>query len=120
VDERARFEHPAPEDRIRGPANHRIGDLLVVKNGPPATRAPHDVDSIAGAGLEVDVVERLHATEAEARRCKSIQTDRAGDVATSACVEQRQVATHVLLTGRGLVDDQPEPLSGDGSHALRH
>ena len=98
VDARARFEHPAAEDRIRRSAHHRVGDLLVVEHGAATARTAHHVDAVSSAGLEIHVVDRLHPTETQTRRVETVETHRARDLAASAGVEQRQVATHVLLT----------------------
>src|SRR6202043_1130400 len=77
VDARAGFENAAAEDGIGRSADHRIRHLLVVEDPSAATRAAHDIDAVPSAGLSVDIAERLHAAEAEARRLKAVQTYRA-------------------------------------------
>ena len=108
VDPGTRLQHPAAEDRIRRPAHHRVRDLLVVEHGAAATRAANDVDAVARARLEIHIVERLHPPEAQARGREPVETHGARDLAASASIEQRQVATHVLLARRGSVDEQLE------------
>ena len=88
-----------------------VGHLLVVEHGASAARAAHHVDTVARAGFEIDVVDRLHAPEAQTRGREAVQAHRTRNLAPRARVEQRQVATHVLLARRGRVDDQLEPVA---------
>jgi hypothetical protein len=94
--------------------------VYVVKHGPATTRAAHHVDAITSARLEIHIVDRLHATETQARGKEPVETHRARDLAASARIEQRQVATHVLLAGRGRIDDELETMRDRNDHVIRH
>ena len=105
------FENPPAEDGVGRPAHHRVGHLLIVEHRAATARASHDVDSVARAGVEIHIVDRLHSTEAQTGRSETVQTHRTRNLAPRAGVEQLQVATHVLRTRCRCIDDQLEPFT---------
>jgi hypothetical protein len=91
-----------------------------MEHGSAAARPAHHVDAVPRARIKVDIVERLHPAEAQARGRKPIEAHRARYLAVSTCLEERHVASHVLVTRRRRVDDQLEPLPGRSAHQVRH
>src|SRR5580658_4619840 len=91
-----------------------------MKHGSAATRTPDDIDAITCAGLEIHVIDGLHPAETQACRSEPVQADGSGNLPADARVEEREVATHVVLARRGLVDEQLKTLAGRADDNIRH